>query len=228
MRFLKSARKPIWHRCSANPVTPHCCRASPIRSDLLWACHRPAGAAPPPEQPTDALQSRGHGVFLSRSRVVGSGTCSTHACAWWPQTPTWRHWSSCAAESAGISLNSWHNTAPPAPHSLWGRPARPPPLCPPPPALRRHIERIASGVLGWGCLSCKLSAPREPLRPPSGGTRCQSRHLPSPVWATSRYTLGWLFHSFMSALGLGQNTAPWAFRSLARTSTTAWDMIKPW
>src|SRR3954454_21585788 len=33
---------------------------------------------------------------------------------------------------------------------------------------------------------------------------------------------GWLFHSFMSALGLGQNTPLLALRSLARGSTTAW------
>src|SRR5512141_619976 len=31
---------------------------------------------------------------------------------------------------------------------------------------------------------------------------------------------GWLFHNFMSALGLGQNTPPLAFRSLASSSTT--------
>ena len=32
---------------------------------------------------------------------------------------------------------------------------------------------------------------------------------------------GYLFHSFMSALGLGQNTPPCWLRSLARSSTTA-------
>src|SRR5512133_617560 len=31
---------------------------------------------------------------------------------------------------------------------------------------------------------------------------------------------GWLFHSFMPAAGLGQNTPPLAFRSLASSSTT--------
>ena len=36
--------------------------------------------------------------------------------------------------------------------------------------------------------------------------RAAIRALAFAVWATSRYTLGWLFHSFMSALGLGQNT----------------------
>src|SRR5256885_9610290 len=30
---------------------------------------------------------------------------------------------------------------------------------------------------------------------------------------TTLFRSGWLFHSFMSALGLGQNTPPWALRS---------------
>ena len=78
----------------------------------------------------------------------------------------------------------------------------------PPPGWRRepagdemhHPHGSPGSTLG----KRKLNAPREPLRPPSGGTRCRSKGT----------CLGWLFHSFMSALGLGQNTplgrsGPW-------------------
>ena len=75
------------------------------------------------------------------------------------------------------------------------------------------------GSPGGTLASAKLSAPRGPLRPPSGGTRCRSKGtLPSPVWATSSTPWDGCSTSFMPALGLGQNTAPWAFQVLARTS----------
>ena len=50
-------------------------------------------------------------------------------------------------------------------------------------------------------------------------TPCRSTGTwPRRCCATSRYTRGWVFHSFMSALGLGQKMPPLAFRSLASSS----------
>ena len=95
------------------------------------------------------------------------------------------------------------------------RPRRPP--------CGATCERIASGVLGWGCLGCKLNA-RETTSPAFRRyTRAAVGAPPSPLWAHVEIDLaGWLFPELhVRPWGLGQNIRPWALGLWPRTSTTA-------